>query len=87
MQTTMTRAAHRPRRTRHADRLGGHHRRKGGLLPGEVLPPEGPLLRGCQAQGATPERRLDGSHRAAHEAPLVPSTGGDSLIAQPQALS
>ena len=32
----------------------------------------------------TQHRRLT---RAAHEAPLVPSTGGDSLIAQPQALS
>ena len=52
MQTTMTLEACArcgqpiaPGEPRHADRLGGHHRRTGGPLPGEVLPPEGPLLR------------------------------------------
>ena len=60
------RAAHRPRRTGHADRLGGHwRRRQGRLLPGKGVPPVGQVLRGVQGRRSRPQkgaaRRLDGS--------------------------
>ena len=63
----------------------------GGGQPGEGGPPgEAQDHRGRPGPARRRDyrhRSLDGSHRAAHEAPLVPSTGGASPIAQPQALS
>ena len=63
--------------------------RKGGLHPGEVLPPEGPLLRRREAAGAPPQRRIDGSYRAAITRPSLfpPRNGWASPIAQPKAIS
>ena len=61
------RAAHRLRRARDADRLGGPGRvRQGRLLAGEVLPPERAMLQAdYRSREGLPERRIDGCSRGA----------------------
>ena len=78
MQMTMTledcstvRADDSPRRTGHADCLGGYHRRKGCLLPGAVLPYRGRLRGRRQASAAGSRSRIDGSDRAASRGSVV----------------